>query len=298
MSSCAHNHSVAPRRVLLFAVCLTLTFAAVEFFGGRLAGSLALVADAGHMLTDSMALALAALAAWIARRPPSKRRTWGYGRAEVLAALINGTAMLVLVGLIAWQALSRFKNPRPVSGGMVLAVAVAGLAINLLVFRLLSRAGDNLNVRGALLHVLGDLLGSVAVIISAVVILWTGWTHIDPILSLVICALMLVAAVRLLAEGAHVVLNGVPPGLNVEDVRRTLLGVPEVLDVHDLHVWQIASGRSALSAHVMVDDPARWFELLEEISRALLDRHGIKHITLQPESTGADECLRLARACF
>lgn len=295
----AHDHTHLPssRRVLILAVGLTLGFALVEFIAGRLSGSLALVADAGHMLTDSTALTLAAVAAWFAERPASKKRTWGYGRVEVLAALVNALVMLALITFIAWQALSRFQNPREISGGMVTAVALIGLGVNLLVFYVLSRGERNLNVRGALLHVLGDLLGSVAAITSGLVIILTGWTPIDPILSLLICGLILIAALHLLADGIQIMLNGVPQGLTVDEVRSTMLDVADVEDVHDLHVWQVSSEQVALSAHVVIGSFDRWPDLLGRINATLLAAHGINHATLQPELVAEQDCEHVPEVC-
>lgn len=292
-----HHHAPSSRKVLVGALCLTLGFAIVEFVAGLWAGSLALVADAGHMLTDSSALGLAAFAAWMAGRAASKRRTWGYGRAEVLAALINGVVMLVLVGLIAWRALERFQDPRDVSGAMVMGVALIGLVINLLVFWMLSRGESNLNVRGALLHVMGDLLGSVAALASGIVIVATGWTPIDPILSLLICLLILVAATRLLMDGAQVVMEGVPQGLDIDKVRSTMSSIAGVRGIHDLHVWQVASDRVALSAHVVVADLADWPATLAALNRTLLDTWNIDHPTLQPELPGPGDCEHQPEAC-
>lgn len=292
-----HHHASTSRSALVAALCLTLAFAVVEFVAGLWANSLALVADAGHMLTDSSALGLAAFAAWMAVRPASNRRTWGYGRAEVLAALINGAVMLALVGSIAWHAFERFQDPREISGGTVLAVALVGLVVNLLVFFVLSRGEKNLNVRGALLHVLGDLLGSVAALISGIVILATGWAPIDPILSLLICMLILVAAVRLLMDGAHVVMEGVPQGLNLEKVCSTMTAVSGVEEIHDLHVWQVSSDRVALSAHVVVADLGDWPYTLAALNRTLLEVHDIDHPTLQPELAQAGNCDHQPEAC-
>lgn len=283
--------------MLAVALALTLAFAAVEFVAGLWANSLALVADAGHMLTDSSALALAAFAAWMAGRPASARRTWGYGRAEVLAALVNGAVMLVLVASIAWHAFERLQQPREVSGAAVMGVALVGLVINLLVFYVLSRGERNLNVRGALLHVLGDLLGSVAALASGLIILATGWTPIDPILSLLICVLILAAAVRLLMESAHVVMEGVPGNINLEEVRAVMAEVDGVAGIHDLHVWQVSSERVALSAHVVIMDLNQWPATLDSLNRRLLDKFGIDHPTLQPEPPSAENCGLHPDAC-
>ena len=283
-----HSHDTSSGRALRAALLLTLTFAGVEFVVGWWGGSLALMADAGHMLTDSTALGLAAVAAWVATRPASSRHSWGLGRSEIIAAIVNGAAMLVLVGFIVYGAVNRFQDPVPVRGAAVLVVAAIGLGINLAVLKVLHGGEENLNVRGAMLHVLGDLLGSVAAMVSGAVILWTGWTPIDPILSLLICALILVAALRLLRSALHVVMEGVPVGVNLEDVRDRMRRVEGVEDIHDLHIWQIASGRIALSAHVVVARLEDWPATLERLSAMLLAEHGIDHPTLQPEPENAD----------
>lgn len=297
MNSHDHHHVPSSRTALVGALCLTLGFAAVEFVAGWWAGSLALMADAGHMLTDSSALGLAALAAWVAARPASNRRTWGHGRAEVLAALVNGAVMLALVGSIAWHAFERLQQPRDVSGGMVMGVALLGLLVNLLVFFVLSRGEQNLNVRGALLHVLGDLLGSVAALVSGIVILATGWMPIDPILSLLICGLILAAAVRLLMESARVVMEGVPGDIDLEEVRTAMTEIDGVAGIHDLHIWQVSSDRVALSAHVVIMDLNRWPATLDILNGRLLERFNIDHPTLQPEPASTQECGLHPDAC-
>jgi cobalt-zinc-cadmium efflux system protein len=292
-----HHQAASSRRILFVAVALTLGFAAIEFVAGWVSGSLALMADAGHMLTDASALGLAALAAWMARRPASKRRTWGYGRAEVVAALINGGAMIVLVGLIAWQALERFERPRDIEGIAVIAVAAIGLLVNLAVFVVLERGGDDLNVRGAVLHVLGDLLGSLAALVSGMVILVTGWTPIDPMLSLLICGLILFAAARLLRDAIHVVMEGVPGHIDLERVRAYMTGMTGVRDVHDLHIWQVSGQRVALSAHVVVEDLRQWPDILAALNAGLDEAFSIDHPTLQPEVGGQDRCELHPEAC-
>ncbi len=292
-----HNHDTSGGKALATALVLTLSFALIEFLTGWWAGSLALMADAGHMLTDSTALALAATAAWIATRPADRRRTWGHGRIEIVAALINGVVMVGLVGLIAWHAIERFQQPREVQGLMVMVVAAIGLGINVLVYRILSRGQRNLNVRGAMLHVLGDLLGSIAALSSGAIILLTGWMPIDPILSLFICVLILVAALRLLREALGVVMESVPAGLELETVRGEMLQTQGVLDIHDLHVWRVSSERVALSAHVVIVDLNRWPEILAESIRRLSERFGIDHPTLQPELTEPGRCDRQPDSC-
>ena len=285
-----HSHDHSGGRALRSALLLTLVFAAVEFAVGWWGGSLALMADAGHMLTDSTALGLAAIAAWIASRPADHRRSWGNGRAEILAALFNGLVMLVLVAVIVHSAFERFRNPVEVKGVAVLIVAAIGLGINLAVLRVLHGGKSNINVRGAMLHVMGDLLGSVAALASGAVILLTGWTPIDPILSLVICSLILIAAIRLIRTALGVVMEQVPAGIDLEQVRAAMSEVDGVVEVHDLHIWQISSERIALSAHIVVDRLRDWPDQLAEINRMLAERFDIDHPTLQAEPAGGPGC--------
>lgn len=292
-----HSHDTSGGKALRSALALTLTFAAVEFVVGWWGGSLALMADAGHMLTDSTALGLAAIAAWFATRPADKRHSWGHGRAEIIAALINGGAMVVLVGVIVYNAIQRFQNPVEVRGLAVLVVAAIGLGINLAVLKVLHGGQKNINVRGAILHVMGDLLGSVAALTSGAVILLTGWTPIDPILSLLICALILFAAMQLLRTGLGVVMEQVPAALDLEAVRNAMQGIDEVIEIHDLHIWQISSERVALSAHVVLDDLDTWPDLLDRLNEMLLERFGIDHPTLQPEPVAGTDCNHANAQC-
>jgi len=292
-----HSHENSGGRALRGALLLTLAFAGVEFVAGWWGGSLALMADAGHMLTDSTALGLAAIAAWISSRPASARLSWGHGRAEIIAALVNGVVMLGLVTVIAWSAVERFHNPVEVKGAAVLIVAAIGLVINLAVLKVLHGGQSNINVRGAMLHVLGDLLGSVAALASGAIILLTGWTPIDPILSLLICGLILIAAIRLIRTALGVVMEQVPVQIDLEQVRAAMIEVDGVSEIHDLHIWQISSDRIALSAHVVLDQLQRWPEQLAELNAVLLDRFGIDHPTLQPEPVGGPDCRHENRQC-
>lgn len=262
---------------------LTLGFAVVEAVAGWWSGSLALLGDAAHMVTDTAALGLAAFAAWIMRRPPSARHSYGLGRAEVIVALINGLLMSAIVIGIGWAALERLHAPQPVAGAVVMGVAAAGLLVNVLVARLLLHGEQSLNTRGALLHVLGDLLGSVAALASGAVIYFTGWTPIDPLLSLLICALILYSSLRLLRDTLHVIMEGVPPEIDLAEAGQALAGVPGVRSVHDLHIWTLSSGVVALSAHVVVDDLGGWGEVLGGLRKLLHERYAIDHVTLQPE---------------
>jgi cobalt-zinc-cadmium efflux system protein len=277
-----HHHSAAGK-ALGIALILTLGFSVVELIAGWRAGSLALMADAGHMVTDGAALGLSAFAAWLASLPPSRRHTYGLGKAELLAALINALSMLVVVFFIGWEAWQRLQSPGLIDGATVGVVALIGLVINLAVAWILSRGEQNLNVRAALLHVMGDALGSVAAILAGGVIYFTGWTPIDPLLSLLIGGLILSSSVRLLKEALHGTLDGVPAHIDLDDLGRRLAGVPGVREVHDLHVWPIGAERLALSAHVRLENLAGWPQILDQLSE-IAEHQGIEHVTFQPES--------------
>lgn len=287
-----HAHAHANRNGLLVALLLTFSFAGVEATAGWWSGSLALLADAAHMLTDSSALALAAAAAWLARRPPSRLHSYGLARAEVLAALINSLLMLVLLGFIVHEALGRFGTPRDIRGGAVIGVAVVGLAVNLVVAWVLSHGEQSLNSRAALLHVLGDALGSVAAIAAGVVIVTTGWMPIDPLLSLLVAALILVSALRLLREAVHVLMEGVPLHVRLDAVGHDLAALDGVRRVHDLHVWTLSSGSIALSAHLEIRSLADWPAILAAARQTLDRQHAIQHVTLQPEVPAAQPLVR------
>ena len=278
----AHRPADAGPR-LVWALFLTLGFAAVEAGAGFWSGSLALLGDAGHMVTDSASLGLAAFAAWLVRRPPSRRHTYGLGRVETLAALFNVLFMVLVVVGISVAAIHRFLEPAKVNGEAVTRVAIIGLFINIGVAWLLMRGEQTMNTRGALLHVLGDLLGSVAALVAGAVIVYTGWTPIDPLLSLLICLLVLGSSLRLLREVLQALLEGVPAHLSIEQIGRALAVVPGVRSVHDLHIWTLSSNRIALSAHLVVDGLEQWPAVLSAARHVLLHQ-GITHVTLQPES--------------
>lgn len=279
-----HRHSDHSSRNLFIALFFTLAFAGVEAVAGWMSNSLALLGDAGHMVTDSVSLGLAAVAARLAQRPASEKHSFGFGRAEVVSALINAVFMLAIVAGIIHSAIGRLQDPPPVKGMMVLVVAGIGLVINLVVAKILHGGEQTLNVRGALLHVLGDLLGSVAALASGVVILATGWTPIDPILSLFISVLILVSALRLLGEAFHVVMEGVPPEIDLGEVGRSMAHVHGVRSVHDLHIWRLDSHTIALSAHIVVSSLVEWEPVLKHLKARLDKDFGIEHITLQPET--------------
>ncbi|MHB8345823.1 MAG: cation diffusion facilitator family transporter [Acidiferrobacterales bacterium] len=268
---------------LLRVLVLTLGFAAVEVLGGLWTHSLTLLGDAGHMFSDSVALGMAATAAWFGKRPPSARHSYGLARAEVVTALLNGLVMVAVVVAIVAEAIQRFREPQQVAGAPVMVIAGAGLLVNVVAAIILSRGERTINVRGALVHVMGDMLGSVGALLSGAVIYFTGWMPIDPLLSVLICALILYSTTRLLREALHVLMEGVPPELDLNVVGRELAGVPEVVSVHDLHIWMLSPGIPALSAHVVMRDLKAWPRVLAGM-RQLLDKHyGIGHVTLQPE---------------
>lgn len=281
-----HTHVSVGRSqgALAFALCLTLAFAAIEVLSGFIANSLALISDAGHMVTDAAALGLALLAQLIAKRPPSARHSFGFGRAEALAAFVNALAMLAVVAWIAFEALQRFRTPQQVEGGTVLVVAAIGLAINLLVAWLLSRDQESLNTRAALVHVMGDILGSVAAIAAGAVIYYTGWMPIDPLLSLFVSALILRSTIGVLRDAYHALMEGVPHQIDYLQVGADLAAMPGVLSVHDLHVWDMSPGQPALIGHLRIGNLRDWPQVLATVKAMLLAKHGIDHVTLQPEA--------------
>jgi len=282
----AHDHHAPPSamtlRALGFAFALTGGFAIVEAIGGWLAGSLALLSDAGHMATDAAALGLALFAQWIARRPPSPRASYGYARAEVLAAFVNALALLLLVAFIVVEAIARIAHPAPVGGGMVLVIAALGLAINGVIAWMLARAPSSTGAHSALLHVISDALGSVAALVAGAVILTTGWTPIDPLLSLLTAMLILRSTWRLLARTTGVLMEGVPSHLDYEAIGSALSQIRGVASVHDLHVWHMSAQHAALSAHVAIDDGREWLRILADARVMLAERFHIDHVTLQP----------------
>lgn len=287
-----HTHGKGgSQRALLTVLLLTAAFAIVEAVAGWFSGSLALLGDAGHMLTDSAALGIGAFAAWLSRKPPSQRHSYGLQRAEALGALVNVTLMLAIVATIVYEAVERLHEPQPVAGLTVVIVATFGLLINLSAVWLLHQGEQDLNVKGALLHVMGDLLGSVAALVAGLVIWWTGWTPIDPMLSIFIGLLILVSSIKLLADVVHVLMEGVPRHLDLAEIDVAMSNIEGVCGVHDLHVWSISSNEYALSAHVNINELMDWHTVLESLNATLNRRFGLRHTTLQPEITPASECI-------
>jgi cobalt-zinc-cadmium efflux system protein len=285
-----HLHDVRAqnRRVLAVVLGLTAAFTLVEVVGGIATGSLALLADAAHMLSDNLALGLALFAVWLAGRPSTPERSFGYQRAEILAALANGVVLVALAIWIFIEAWQRFSSPPNVLAGWVAVVAALGLAVNLVAALLLHRHGrDTLNTRAALRHVLADALGSVGVLVSAFVILVTGWEYADPIAGVVIAFLVLASSWTVLRDSVHILLEGAPRGIDAAALGRRLAEMPGVVDVHDLHVWTITSGFHAMSAHVLVERGDDCHARRRELEEVLLREYGIEHTTLQVDHVAA-----------
>jgi cobalt-zinc-cadmium efflux system protein len=290
-----HHHVVAPdadRRRLAAALALILGFMVAEVVAGLLAGSLALLSDAAHMLTDAGSLTLALVAARLAARPPSGRFTFGLGRAEVLSAQVNGAALLVLAGVIAIEAVQRFSSPPEVKGGIVLAVGLLGAAVNIAAAWQLARAERrSLNVEGARAHVMADLYASLGAAAAGAIVLLTGVREADPVAALLVAALMVRSGWSLLREASTVLLEGSPSGVRTEDVGQALAGAPGIVEVHDLHVWEVTSGFPALAAHVLVRPGDDCHARRRDLEQLLLDRFGIHHTTLQVDHESGQELL-------
>ncbi|TDQ49226.1 cation diffusion facilitator family transporter [Actinorugispora endophytica] len=287
-----HGHQTAAathRGRLVLVLCLTLLVMVVQIVGSRLAGSLALLADAGHMAADSFGIVLALFAVWIAGRPSNSKRTFGFQRAEILAAAANALLLFVLCGYITYEAVQRFLAPEPVAGPTMLVVAAAGLAVNTVGLVALHRGqSESLNLRGAYLEVLSDTVSSVGVIAAGLVVWTTGWERADSIVSLAIAVFIVPRAWKLLDEALHILLEATPRGMDLEEVRRHLRAQPGVIEVHDLHAWTITSGMPVLSAHVVVEDAllAESGRILDRLHDCLAGHFDVEHSTLQLEPAG------------
>jgi len=282
-----HGHAHAPDRsanksALKLTLVLTSLFMVAEVIGGLITGSLALLADAGHMLSDNVALGLALLAIWLAERPPTPRRSFGYQRAEVLAALANGLTLVAISVWIFYEAYNRLQDPPDVLGGPMLVVAVLGLAVNVAgAYILSSGKGESLNVSAAFRHVLADLAGSVGVIVAALVILTTGWRQADPLIGALIGVLVLASSWGILRDALRILLEQAPPDVDPQKIGRAMAAVPGVVEVHDLHIWTVTSGFPALAAHVLVGEDVDCHERRRELESMIAERFGIDHTTLQ-----------------
>ncbi|MBP1712895.1 MAG: Co/Zn/Cd efflux system component [Deltaproteobacteria bacterium] len=282
-----HNHGFQKgRKGLLIAIAVTGVIMVVEIIGGVLANSLALLSDAGHMLTDVSSLILSLIALQLTTRPSSATRTYGFYRMEILAALINGTTLSLISAWIFYEAYQRLKAPEAVDSMMMLGVAAVGLVANgIAAWAMLSSSKGNLNIRGAYLHILGDLLSSIGVLIGGLVIYFSGWNWIDPLLSAGICIVILRGAILLVKESVNILLEAVPKEIDLPEVQRTLRTLPGVKDMHHVHLWSISSGIYALSAHVLVDNlmMSETAKIIEEVNRLLLNKFKISHTTIQLE---------------
>ena len=272
----------ADRRALAIVFALTATFMVAEVVGGLITGSLALLADAGHMLSDAFSLGVALFAVWLAGKPSTPNRSFGYKRAEILAALLNGATLVAISVWIFIEAYHRFSEPPEILGGWMLAVAALGLVVNLAGAAILSRSGgESLNLQGALRHVVADVLGSVGAIAAALVILATGWRYADPIVSVLIGLLVLGSSWKLLRDSTNILLEGTPRGVDASEIGRSMAGVEGVVEVHDLHVWTITSGFPALAAHVLVGREEDCHARRRDLEELLTREYGIEHTTLQ-----------------
>ena len=295
----AHDHDhgrSASRRALAVALGLTASFTVVEVAAGFLTGSLALLADAVHMLSDNVALALALVAVWLAARPATPERTFGYKRAEVLAALANGITLVALAIWIFVEAVMRLREPGDVLGGWMLVVAVLGLVVNVAAAAVLSRTPQRgLNVEAALRHVFADILGSLGVAVAALVILTTGWMEADPLVSILIGVLVLVSSWSVLRDATSILLEAAPKGVDTRAVGERLVGAPGVVEVHDLHIWTITSGFPALSAHVLVAPGEDCHGRRRELERLLQSEFAIEHTTLQVDHAADGGLVEMGR---
>jgi len=284
-----HVHGAGNRAGLTVALAITTGIMVLEIAGGLLTNSLALLSDAGHMFSDAGALALSLFAMQLAARPASLKRSYGFRRFEILAALLNGATLFVMAGFILWEAVERFREPAEVAGGMMTAIAVIGLAANAASAWYLMRKSDvksNLNVRSAYLHVIGDALGSVGAIAAGLVISLTSWYWFDPLVSVLVTLLIVRSAWGVTRTAVHILMEGTPETIDAGKVRETLLGIDGVLDLHDLHIWTITSGLDALSCHLLVRDEQDEQSVLQEALNRIEKRFHIRHATIQIEKSG------------
>jgi len=291
MGSHEHGHTVGARDgnrgALALVLALTASFTVVEIIGGLLTGSLALLADAGHMLSDNLSLGVALFAAWLAGRPATPEKSFGYRRAEILAALANGVTLVAISVWVFVEAYERFREPAEVLGGPMLAVAALGLLVNAVGATILYRSGgESLNVQGAMRHVFADALGSVGAMIAAATIILTGWRYADPLISVAIGLLILGSSWTLLRDSTNILLEATPRGLDAGDVGRKMAAAEGIIEVHDLHIWTITSGFPALSAHVLVGGQEDCHARRRDLEKLLTREYGISHTTLQVDHVG------------
>lgn len=288
-----HDHAAGSVRGLRLSLLIVAGVMVAEIVGGLLSNSLALIGDAGHMLVDGLALAISLFAITLTRRPATLRRTYGLHRAEIMAALINGTVLMLVSVYIFYEAIQRFQDPPEVKSGLMLVIAIIGLVANLSAMWLLRRdRNTSLNIRGAFLHILGDTISSVGVIAAAVIIAVTGWPYADPIIAMVIAVIILYGAVQLLRESSDILLEGVPKHIDMDKVVQTVKDVEGVKEIHDMHIWTITSGIHSLSTHVVIGDKmlSRTREIIDSINHELEEKYSITHTTLQLECDRCENC--------
>ncbi|MFJ8267606.1 cation diffusion facilitator family transporter [Peribacillus asahii] len=288
----SHNHFEETRegnkKGLIIALLITTGIMFLEFFGGLLTNSLALLSDSGHMLSDASSLFLSLIAIWFAAKPPSPNKSYGYYRFEILAALFNGVTLFVIAGFIVWEAYGRFFEPPTIASGTMMLVASIGLFANLISAWSLMRKGDvknNVNLRSAYLHVLGDALGSVGAIAAGILMLLFDWYIADPIISVLVALLILKSAWGVIKHSVHILMEGTPLTINQEEVKAALKEIDGVIDVHDLHIWTITSGLDSLSCHILIEDDKNSQEILQEAINKIKDTFKIEHTTIQIETS-------------
>ncbi|MGD7021811.1 cation diffusion facilitator family transporter [Rossellomorea vietnamensis] len=282
-----HDHTrEGNKKGLLIALIITTGIMVLEFFGGLITNSLALLSDSGHMLSDASSLALSLAAMWLAGRAASSAKTFGYYRFEILAALLNGVTLFLIAGFIVYEAYERLLDPPAVSSGTMMVIAFIGLLANLLSAWALIKQGDvkdNVNLRSAYLHVLGDALGSVGAIIAGAIMLWFDWYWADPLISVLVALLILKSAWGIITHTVHILMEGVPAGIDVQKVRRTLESIEGICNVHDLHIWTITSGMNSLSCHILIEDEEDDQEILQKAINLIEEEFHINHTTIQIE---------------
>lgn len=284
----AHEHAASNRKGLTIALIITGGIMILEFVGGLLTNSLALLSDSAHMLSDTAAIALSLAAFWFAARPPSANKSYGYYRFEILAALFNGLTLFVMAGFIVFEAYERFIDPPEVAGGTMMVIALVGLAANLISAWSLMRKSDikgNINVRSAYLHILGDALGSVGAILAGLLMLLFDWYIADPIISVIVALLILRSAWQVVNHTIHILMEGTPAAIDAREVEETLLAIRGVKDLHDLHIWTITSGLDSLSCHLIIEDDQDCQVVLQEAIRRIEERFRIQHTTIQIEKS-------------
>lgn len=289
-----HDHShhdhvrSGNKKGLGIALTITLGIMILEFAGGLITNSLALLSDSGHMLSDASALLLSLAAMWFATRPPSPKKTYGFYRFEILAALLNGVALFVITGIIVWEAIQRFSEPPAVAGGSMMLIAFIGLFANLMSAWFLMRTGDvknNVNLRSAYLHVLGDALGSIGAIAAGIVMIAFEWYIADPIISVFVSLLILRSAWRIIQSTVHILMEGAPAGVDTEEVSKALLSLEGVVGIHDLHIWTITSSMDSLSCHLVIEDDKDGYRVLQQAINLLGKQFHMDHATIQIENS-------------